>query len=621
MITTRILTTSSQLEGIVEPVNPPVTTPVETSLYRAINFMGDSLTVEGETWEAGWDGAPDITYSGTGVNMDWLVNADGSGLIDPPSDAGLAEMLTDVLNNSSGMTSFRLTNVPNGDYDLYFYLLEWEAGGKTYDISVNSQTLLVDFAIGEPGNWAEIGPISVNSQTGAIFVEISNNNAAIAGVRVNRIDSSGVVPATGVSLTPDVLNVEKGSTIQLSTSVTPLNATNKTVTYSSNNTNVATVSANGLVSAVNEGQAIITVTTQDGNFTDSTSVTVNPAGTGTAVTGVSVSPETRSLTLGNSFTATATITPANATNKNVTWSSSNSSVADVNSSGIVTSTGIGTAVITATTVDGGFTDSVNVTVSSSGSGGITYVYQSGLGETFNTTTPMDRSRWYVGEWGREPGRGIELENNTWGAGAVSNPYTRIFGNADGSFGWEWNIPNNGVGNVKTYQQCLTGLKGWHDYYVGEGWCPKGTDVKRFEVSFNIKTSNWTGLYNSAHEFWLYSQDPGPNPDQQQHTTFSKEIMIWNVAAFRNPTTIANVTIDGRQWDVTGSADGRYMALMPVVGQEFLGGTIDMLAILNWAHDNGWANKNHYVSGLELGNEVLWGTGLTEIDQWVVTLEV
>lgn len=81
-----------------------------------------------------------------------------------------------------------------------------------------------------------------------------------------------------------------------------------------------------------------------------------------AVTGVDI-PSTASVDVGDTTTLTATISPSNATNQNVTWSSNNTSVATVSSSGVVTGVSAGTAVITVTTADGGYTDTCTVTVS------------------------------------------------------------------------------------------------------------------------------------------------------------------------------------------------------------------------------------------------------------------
>ncbi|WP_421876726.1 Ig-like domain-containing protein [Marinoscillum sp.] len=100
---------------------------------------------------------------------------------------------------------------------------------------------------------------------------------------------------------------------------------------------------------------------------------VDESGTGgVSVTGVSVSPASASIAVSGTQQLSATVAPTNASNQNVTWSSSNSSVATVNSSGLVTGVTAGSATITATTVDGSFTDNASITVTGSGGGsGIT----------------------------------------------------------------------------------------------------------------------------------------------------------------------------------------------------------------------------------------------------------
>lgn len=111
--------------------------------------------------------------------------------------------------------------------------------------------------------------------------------------------------------------------------------------------------------------------------------------TGVAVTGVSASPTSLSLSPGQSGQITATVSPANATNKSVNWSSSNTSVATVNSTGQVSALAVGTATITATTSDGNRTATTTVTVSSA-SGGLNYQFYTGTWDllpNFSTLTP------------------------------------------------------------------------------------------------------------------------------------------------------------------------------------------------------------------------------------------
>lgn len=322
------------------------------------------------------------------------------------------------------------------------------------------------------------------------------------------------VPVTGVSVSPATASIGVNTTAQLVATVSPANATNKNVTWSSNNTAVATVNSNGLVTGVAQGTAIITVTTVSGSKTATSSFTIQgqlpyggtvaiipgiiqaenydsggqsiaysdndtanqggayrtsegvdittvagtsgfatgwtadgewteyttnvTAGTytieatvstiysgkqlrvlldGTAlatlsipntgswdtfqtvsvpnipfsggsnkvlrleiiggefnidkieikiglipVTSVSMTPTSASITVGGTRQLTATVAPSNATNKNVTWSSSNTGVATVNSTGLVTAIAVGTATITVTTVNGAKTATSVITV-------------------------------------------------------------------------------------------------------------------------------------------------------------------------------------------------------------------------------------------------------------------
>ena len=161
---------------------------------------------------------------------------------------------------------------------------------------------------------------------------------------------SATVPVTGVTLNQAELSLYTGESKTLTATVQPDSATNKNVTWESSNKSVATVDATGEVTAIGAGTATITVTTVDGNKTAPV-----------PVSGVSLNKDSTSLTVGDTETLTATITPDNATNKNVTWSSDTPSVASVNN-GVVTAVAPGTATITVTTADGGFTATCAVTV-------------------------------------------------------------------------------------------------------------------------------------------------------------------------------------------------------------------------------------------------------------------
>ena len=147
-------------------------------------------------------------------------------------------------------------------------------------------------------------------------------------------------------------------TFQLKAEVMPLNASYRGITYSSSNEAVATVDENGLITTYNNaGDALISLTC--GSVSKRCKVRVVRG-----VTGVTVSQESLQLYADRPVTAvlTATVQPADATIKGVTWSTDDSSIASVDESGLVTPCGVGETVITATTRDGGFKASCRVTV-------------------------------------------------------------------------------------------------------------------------------------------------------------------------------------------------------------------------------------------------------------------
>ncbi|SHE28168.1 S-layer homology domain-containing protein [Desulfofundulus australicus DSM 11792] len=184
------------------------------------------------------------------------------------------------------------------------------------------------------------------------------------------------IKVTGVKLDRDTLSLSVGSTVQLKATITPDNATNKEVTWSTSDEKIATVDDQGNVKGVAEGKATITVTTADGGFQDNCEVTVVRRSSGGGggggggggsttipVTGVTLDKTSLTMNVGESYQLKATVSPDNATNKNVTWSSSNPDVAAVDNTGKVTAVAAGTATITVKTVDGGKTATCVVTVS------------------------------------------------------------------------------------------------------------------------------------------------------------------------------------------------------------------------------------------------------------------
>ena len=168
------------------------------------------------------------------------------------------------------------------------------------------------------------------------------------------------VNVTEVTLDRAELTLTEGETETLTATVRPDNADNRKVAWSSDKTEVATVGGDGRVTAVKAGEAVITVTTEDGGKTASCKVTVKAKAVN--VTEVTLDRTELTLTEGEAETLTATVRPDNADNRKVTWSSDKTEIATVDGAGRVTAVKAGEAVVTVTTEDGGKTASCRVTV-------------------------------------------------------------------------------------------------------------------------------------------------------------------------------------------------------------------------------------------------------------------
>ena len=154
------------------------------------------------------------------------------------------------------------------------------------------------------------------------------------------------VAVSGVALNKKVATVNVGKKVTVKATVTPANADNKTLAWTSTNTKIATVS-NGVVKGVKAGRVIITAKTTDGsNISATCTVTVKQP-----VTRISLSKKATMYT-GKKLTLKAKVNPANASNKALTWKSSNTKIAKVASNGVVTGVKAGTVKITATAKDG-----------------------------------------------------------------------------------------------------------------------------------------------------------------------------------------------------------------------------------------------------------------------------
>jgi len=206
-----------------------------------------------------------------------------------------------------------------------------------------------NYGIANVDSNGKVTPISSGTATITVTSVADNTKKATCTVTVGSGEANIIHPQS-ITLSSHTEAAVVGTTFTLSKVMYPSNAANTAVTWSSTNPLVATVSSSGVVTPIAAGTTLIVVKAVDGGCADGCLVTV----TIQEVTGISISSNGQTLKIGSTVTLNPVITPSNASNKTVSWSSSNTAVATVSSSGVVTAIAPGIAVIWGKTVDRGY---------------------------------------------------------------------------------------------------------------------------------------------------------------------------------------------------------------------------------------------------------------------------
>ena len=270
------------------------------------------------------------------------------------------------LNSSAGY----IANVSSKNYNTYVYLDKEEDYDCPKSISADSssKTINVGGYVDYNLNLHSLWIYDISNESVISFSQTSTgfritglalgtstftlmNRFSGATLSVNFTVKPSPVPVTSVSLDKSLQSVVRKTsnvTFTLTPTVYPSNATNKTVSWKSSATSVAGVSTSGVVTCYGPGSATITCTSNSNSSAYATCrVTVVQA-----VTSITLSSSSLSMKAGQTVAVTSTVYPSNSSNKNVTWSSSNTSVATVSSNGIVTAKSTGSATITCKASDG-----------------------------------------------------------------------------------------------------------------------------------------------------------------------------------------------------------------------------------------------------------------------------
>jgi uncharacterized protein YjdB/glycosidase len=271
-------TATSAITVAAIPVSSAAVSPTSASLYAG-NTQQLTVTISPAN-------ATNKTVTWSSSNTA-IATVNSSGLVTAVS-AGTAT-ITATTQDGNKTASAAITVNPNTNFTVYFYKpSNWGTGIKIYYWNALPTGVLANATwpgvnMTDSGNgWYSYTFTNVNS-TNLIFNDGTNQTADLSrnktGWYMNSTwyDSNpGTgVAVTSVSLSPSSASLNAGGTQQLTPTVLPANATNKSVTYSSNNTAVATVNSSGLITAVANGTATITVSTVDGNKTSTCIVTVS----------------------------------------------------------------------------------------------------------------------------------------------------------------------------------------------------------------------------------------------------------------------------------------------------------------------------------------------------------
>ncbi len=249
--------------------------------------------------------------------------------------------------------------------------------GKGYQLV---STVLPENAENKQVVWESSDPkiVSVNSVTGYITGVKEGSATITVKTLINDISTDCIVNVSGknILVSKIVLNEKRislavGYTHSLTYQITPKNATENDLIFTSSDSSVATVNQSGVIQGLKEGNAIITVSSSNGLAKDTTYVSVYKKGASTVVDGepiktdnypksLTVSPQSLNLKLGGSSQLIASVLPEKS-NSQISWSSTNSRVATVDSNGLVSAVGMGSATIIARTIND-ITYNVNVLV-------------------------------------------------------------------------------------------------------------------------------------------------------------------------------------------------------------------------------------------------------------------
>ncbi|ANQ48276.1 carbohydrate-binding protein [Flammeovirga sp. MY04] len=280
--------------------------------------------------------------------------------------------------NSGDWVEYDFEVPESGNYKVTF-LVSTPSDGAAITLFTNTEEI-GDLVVPNNGSWGDYQEVTLDID---FYLEAGQNTFKVLASGSNdwqwNMDkmiftpyTENIIAVEGIELDVTSADVERFKTLQLSATVLPENASNKNYSWESSNTFVATVDQNGIVTGVQEGEVEITAVTAEGGIRATATITVTPA-TSIHVSGINIDIYNIELNINETATITATILPAEATNQNVIWSSSNETIATV-TNGIITALAEGNCTVTVESEDGSFSQNISVVVKAEAPTSIDNVY-------------------------------------------------------------------------------------------------------------------------------------------------------------------------------------------------------------------------------------------------------
>ncbi len=223
------------------------------------------------------------------------------------------------------------------------------------------------------------------------------------------------------------------------------------------------------------------------------------------------------------------------------------------------------------------------------------------------------------------------QNNVWGKGDITEYVQCILRRGpDGNeqYGWRWQWPR-GTGNVKAYPEVIYGHKPWHASSTTASLPVRIASISKLSVHYALEMTA-QGTYNLAFDIWVTSTNP-PTPE-----TITHEIMIWMDQTFQPQAQefrVGQVAIDDVTYDLyirphfdpaPGTDHGLaakkpyYIAFVSQVAQ--YSGVVNVEKILGYLVQHGHIPSDHYMASLELGNEIIAGTGEAWLNRFQIEMD-